>query len=312
MLLRLPAEIRQEIFRLALLPNEGTHFCPRLEECYELEWFRLVNINRLHERNHSRGCRIKSQLREYKEDRDTCFFKGSKMKRCSAPGLLFVSKGVHEEAAVILYRNNTFTFGDIHGFVALECFLKTIGPFNVKHLRKLNVHVPIWFHGPTLDKVRSTWVFNSAKDFGLAASTPRKDRIRGSFDACIRKLAQIGNLTELNLIIAPAYLAHWTMEYHPATADMPKNKQIVYAKRLSVEEYIFKHVLPAIPKLNVSVLAITVPDIEATRQEYDPVRLEAYDSLYTTVEAKSKHYGFNYKRVDPTSLSPFGNTWAEV
>ncbi|GME22305.1 putative hsp20-like chaperone protein [Neofusicoccum parvum] len=301
-LMRLPREIRLRIFGFALAIDHPVQFHPALRDEYHQFYKDLLNDGRVHAKNHSNTFKLQWIVRKAKKQARTRYFIGNNYQRCASPGLLFVSRAVSEEAAITLYRETTFQFPDIHGFVALECFLKTIGQFNVNQLRRLEVHVPIWYHGPTLDKLRSTWVFKSAPSFGLVSARPHKDRIRGSFEACIRKLVKSGRLLELKFIIAPEFVRQWHMEYHEAAEAMPNNKKIVYAKRLSVEEYLFKHVLFNMPKAKIAVVAEQSYDTPLIRGELYPNELGDYMESYKNVYLKCRYYGFAFILRSPCEL----------
>ncbi|KAF4538403.1 HSP20-like chaperone protein [Lasiodiplodia theobromae] len=281
-LMQLPQDIRLDIFELAVTTGERIYFCPELRPRYEGLYANMIEEG-AYKKNKTSDLRMRAAVNTAKSESCSRYYIGNDMGRCKAPALLYVSRQVSEETCIALYRRNTFAFRDIHGFVALE----------------LDVHVPIWFHGRTLDKLRSTWVFKAAKSFGLEAARPHKDRIRGSFEACINKLAKVGKLKELNLIISSENVKHWHMEYHEATAGMPSNKKIVYAKRLSQEEYMFKHVLAKVPKLVTTVVAEeSIKDPRYREETWEGERAQ-YQRYFAAIERKCKHYGFLFERRTP-------------
>lgn len=86
---------------------------------------------------------------------------------------------------------------------------------------------------------------------------------------------------------------------------MPKNKQIVYAKRLSTEEYVFKHVLGEIPKLKVNIVAEDSYDSPLLREELVPGDHDRYEGYFSAIKAKCENYGFNYVRKQPAEVRDF-------
>ncbi|GME48607.1 uncharacterized protein LTHEOB_8087 [Neofusicoccum parvum] len=57
-------------------------------------------------------------------------------------GMMRLNKALHQEITAFFYSRNKWRFTASTGWIALSCFLDTIGPANFQHIRHLTIHVP--------------------------------------------------------------------------------------------------------------------------------------------------------------------------
>lgn len=119
------------------------------------------------------------------------------------PQLLRVSTRIEDIASQVFYSENTFCFpSSSTAWIQLASFLRTIGPKNVANLRKLQVHVPIWCHGPAEDHINGLV-------FDLTSTTSRlvtlrdssRDRLLFAVQMAMRLLQKVSQLTSFDLLV---------------------------------------------------------------------------------------------------------------
>ncbi|OJD29057.1 cs domain-containing protein [Diplodia corticola] len=287
-LMQLPKFVRLDIFEVALAvtPGNRIQFFPDLVMKWGERYAYLLLVG-VHESNYSGIVNMKAEIRKAKNEHHTHYYQGDDMYRCGAPALLYVSKQVSEEACVVLYRRNHFAFRDISGFVAPRMLPSYDWSLQCQ---------------PT-SQAGSSRPSLSAKTFGLQAATPHKDSIKGSFEACINMLAERGTLKELNLIIARDEIKAWSLDDDERMEKLPRNMRMVLAKRLSMEDYMFKHVLAKIPKLVTTVVVEESLHDPNHREEDEWEGQKAdFEAYLAAIERKCQRYGFRYERRNPKDV----------
>lgn len=154
--LELPAEIRNQIYDLALIKDAPMNLCPLFTTSVnnsimrevvsvlsEYEDFRTSKVTRDIER---REQSFKPSGSSFRLQKDLLY-----VRKQLAPGLLQTCRQIHSEAAGVFYSGNTWQFlydEDWHLFFR---FLDTIGPINRALIKNLEVYAPL-AEGPIPDE----------------------------------------------------------------------------------------------------------------------------------------------------------------
>ncbi|KAK8225851.1 hypothetical protein HDK90DRAFT_536865 [Phyllosticta capitalensis] len=240
----LPREIRNEIYRFALVNDEPVRFfadlCTSQERQFGREHHQVGGLTSIYLMNlFNNGFNIdaieaddedeyfgesimydvdgKLLINQFRVVRDSGW-SGGGSKRHRAAGLFTVSRAVHRESMHTMYKETRFIFPDVYGFVGLQRFFQTIGHRSLAHLRKLTVHLPPWNFNKPMDHARSNIIYASARALGLRepGCKPR-DRLLGAFRrVCDTILALNPGLQELDLIVAPYSAKHYEQVIAPA------------------------------------------------------------------------------------------------
>ncbi|KAI5362276.1 hypothetical protein Slin15195_G059270 [Septoria linicola] len=189
----LPAETRNEIYRLVLIPAQ-----PYVESSPKTT---------LHDQKNSKARVHHGQRFEHK-------IKPSLR-------LLRVSRQINAEAASIYYGEMEFRFTSIKGWYFLDAFLRQIGSANLARLRKIAIHVPSssWlgdaedYIGEHLPESKGSLEYISLLVSNYKLRTHRyRDNEKSCVKRTTRTLEQHGTLKSFRLVIPDSYRL-WEVEF---------------------------------------------------------------------------------------------------
>lgn len=115
--------------------------------------------------------------------------------------LLRMSKKIHTSAAKVFYSQNVFKFPcATSSWMHLESFMATIGPENAKVIKRLVIHVPLWYRGIQEDFVEGAIVdaLSPASRFGVI-KPPAHDRLFSAMRHIVPFLVNTKKLESLTL-----------------------------------------------------------------------------------------------------------------
>ncbi|EME44152.1 hypothetical protein DOTSEDRAFT_129369 [Dothistroma septosporum NZE10] len=132
---------------------------------------------------------------------------GNKTRKLRGPGrglttgLLRVSREVHRRAVMVFYSENTFAFPwPTAAWMQLESFLATIGPTNVRRIRSISVHVPLWYRGIHEDYIEGAILDLTAPASRLGVvQLIGRDRLLSAVRSCVQALSKAERLENLSL-----------------------------------------------------------------------------------------------------------------
>ncbi len=188
--LRLPAEIRNIIYRYALIRDQPIDLWPHLYHGMESsstgELTKDILENPLKIRHQEHLTYVRKEM---------------------ATGLLGACRQIYHEAAMYFWAENLFKFSGRSGWQGLLRFLLTIGPTARSRIRRLDVHAPIYMRWPVKDK--------DGKDLnGRSKNLPKMHMIKipheNHLDTIAKQrvcaiLEQDRRLEELNFVIPAGF-----------------------------------------------------------------------------------------------------------
>lgn len=127
-----------------------------------------------------------------------------------------VSKGLHARAAPVFYSQNVFHFPRAtSAWMQLESFLATIGPVNVSHLRRLQIHTPLWHREIQNDFVEGAILDLTSPASRLGVVKPAaRDRLLSAVRSSVQALLKAGKLERLSLDLEHGMRTdRWTGRY---------------------------------------------------------------------------------------------------
>ncbi|KAK4630468.1 uncharacterized protein CLAFUR5_08098 [Fulvia fulva] len=192
-----------------------------------VEWTKLLEDVRL----------MKSDCSKFK---DALEVRGNKTRKLRGPGrglttgLLRVSREVHRRAVTVFYCENTFAFPwPTAAWMQLESFLATVGPTNVRRIRSISIHVPLWHRGIHDDYVEGAILDLTTPASRLGVVQPSdRDRLLSAVRSCVHALTKGGRLESLSLELEHGINTdRWTGTYS-------NNRQLISAA--DAEEHVMR------------------------------------------------------------------------
>ena len=190
--LRLPAEIRTQIYRLALVHDEPLDLWPHTwiepETCGDIE---LIDRTRL--RGNCLKVRHQKSLHYIRKE--------------MATGLLGTCTQVFNEASGLFWSENLFRFSGRSGWQGLLRFFLTIGPAARARIWKIAVHAPIYMRWPNKDRDKMDMNGKSKNHPKmLMAKIPEERHLdRKAISRVCVLLAQDRTLEEIDFIIPATF-----------------------------------------------------------------------------------------------------------
>lgn len=123
---------------------------------------------------------------------------------------------MHARAAPVFYGRNVFSFPWLtSAWMQLESFLATIGPANVGHLRKIQVHAPLWHREIQNDFVEGAILDLTSPASRLGVVKPAaRDRLLSAVRSSVQALLKAGKLEMLSLDLEHGMVTdRWTGRY---------------------------------------------------------------------------------------------------
>ncbi|KAK7540939.1 uncharacterized protein J3D65DRAFT_675124 [Phyllosticta citribraziliensis] len=311
-LLRLPRELRDEIWKFALVDVEPARMFDRLLPYAEDQFARgIPNLgNQFLVRNqfHLAPSERSRVYTRNKRGRQVVNFFTKPPRYDRGVGLFTTSRAVSRESLKVLYHKTHFIFPDQYGIVGLQCFLNTIGKHNMSNLRKVTIHMPSWHFSKNSDKQRAGWVYQSAKAHGLQVAKNSRDPLLRSLNTALTDLLAVKRLRELDIQVSPFVTRSLVLPmrlpaYHDSMGwsntiyrrTMPK-----YLARSDAERAFLRKLKDVTHRIRVRFVAL-----EYTTTEADFRNDQDKEKYWNIVKERCTQWGFDYVRVQSRGEEPF-------
>ncbi|KAL9100283.1 MAG: hypothetical protein Q9163_004328 [Psora crenata] len=185
-LLALPPELRNKIYRYALVRDEPIDLWPH-------RWTKSDAADQPSSTALALKVRHQESLQYVRKE--------------MATGLLGTCRQVYDEAAMLFWGDNSFRFSGRSGWQGLLRFFLTIGPQARARIRRLDVHAPIYMRWPVKDSDNKD-LNGRSKNFPKMhmAKIPEEGHLdRIAIQRVCVLLAQDRSLEELNFVIPAGF-----------------------------------------------------------------------------------------------------------
>ncbi|KAF2836204.1 hypothetical protein M501DRAFT_987380 [Patellaria atrata CBS 101060] len=172
--------------------------------------------------------------------------------------LFRISREEHRVARDVFYRENKFKFSGPHSFIALECFLRTIGAESCGLIRHLSIHIPLWQSQKEMDNLLASFIEASCLHTRFEIiREPEGDRLEAAFLNCMDTISNCCRLAELNLLVK-GHLETWMGRQLFPQVTRPALKLAIchrmrYIKGTALEKDVLLEFRSKSPKTRVSL-----------------------------------------------------------